>query len=237
MKVVILCGGLGTRLRESRASLPKPLVEIGGKPILHHVMEGYARCGFREFILCLGFGGGPIREYIRGRVHRLHPDWAVDCVETGLHTNTGGRIKRLETRIRGETFFATYADGVADLNIQELLDFHRGHGRVGTLTVVNPVSQFGEVVLNREGIIAKFVEKPKLNRWINGGFFVFNRGFFRYLQENSILEKEPLESLARDRQLRGFRHAGFWCCMDTYKDTLTLNKLCERENPPWVSQE
>lgn len=234
MKVVILCGGFGTRLRESMGLMPKPLVEIGGKPILRHVMEGYARCGFKEFILCLGFGGDAIRRYFQNSGNPPASDWVVHCQETGLDTPTGGRLKRIEPLIEEETFLATYADGVSNVPIPLLLEFHKKHGRIGTLTAVNPVSPFGEVAMESDGRVTRFVEKPRLQRWINGGFFVFNRAFFRYLRGHSVLEKEPLESLARDRQLYAYPHAGFWCCMDTYKDTVTLNELCAAGTPPWA---
>jgi len=233
MKVVILCGGKGTRLSTKGEVVAKPLVEIGGMPILWHVIKGYAHYGFREFILCLGYGGEAIRAYVESRVADVSADWAIDCVDTGLDTNTGGRIKRIERMIRDHTFFVTYADGVADINILRLLEFHRGHGRIGTMTTVNPISQFGEVMMDGAGLVKEFVEKPPLHRWINGGFFVFDRGFFRYLRDDSVLEREPLESLVRDQQLYSFRHTGFWCCMDTYKDTIALNELCRNGAPPW----
>ncbi len=234
MKGVILCGGLGTRLRGEAGSFPKPLVEIGGQPILWHVMQGYAHFGFKEFILCLGFGGEAIREYFQSKKAGIPSDWVIDCVETGLHTNTGGRIKQIQPKIKEASFFATYADGVANVDLHKLLEYHKAHGRIGTMTVVNPPSQFGEVVMNPEDLVTEFVEKPKLNRWINGGFFVFDQRFFHNLHEDSVLEKEPLESLVRDRQLCSFKHTGFWCCMDTYKDTLLLNELCRNGTPPWA---
>ena len=217
--------------------LPKPLVEVGGRPILWHVMQRYASYGFREFILCLGFGGATIRDYLHSNSSGLPKDWVIECAQTGLHTHTGGRIKRVELLVKEDLFFATYADGVADIDLERLLKFHRTHGRIGTMTTVNPVSQFGEVILQEDGRVTQFVEKPKLNRWINGGFFIFQRDFFRYLQENSVLEKEPLERLAQEGQLYSFKHTGFWCCMDTYKDTVTLNELCRKGPPPWVRKE
>lgn len=234
MKVVILCGGMGTRLRGAAGRLPKPLVLVGRHPILWHVMRGYAAFGFKEFILCLGFGGSHIRDYFQRERDGVPPDWRIEFADTGLYTNTGGRIKRIEPRIQGDTFFATYADGVANIDPRRLLEFHRRHSRIGTITTVNPASPFGELTLGPRGIVTGFVEKPLLQRWINGGFFVFSRPFFRYLQANSILERDPLASLARDRQLVAFKHTGFWCCMDTYKDTLTLNDLCREGPPPWT---
>lgn len=233
LQVVILCGGFGTRLRGVTDELPKPLVEIGGKPILRHVMEGYARHGFTDFILCLGFGGDAIRHLFENTLHRSPSGWTIRFEETGIETPTGGRIKRVEPLIRREAFLATYADGVSDIPIPRLIEFHRAHGRIGTLTAVNPVSQFGEIGMDNAGVVTHFVEKPRLDRWINGGFFVFQREFFRYLRADSVLEKEPLESLAHDRQLFAYCHAGFWCCMDTYKDTMILNELCRKGNPPW----
>lgn len=233
MKVVILCGGKGTRLSTKGEVVAKPLVEVGGVPILWHVMKGYAHYGFREFILCLGYGGEAIKEHFQRRGTTVPADWAVECVDTGLDTNTGGRIKRIEHMIQDQAFFATYADGVADINMLKLLEFHRGHGRIGTMTAVNPTSQFGEIVVDGAGLVTQFAEKPPLNRWINGGFFVFDREFFRYLNADSVLEREPLESLVRARQLSSFMHTGFWCCMDTYKDTIRLNELCKNGAPPW----
>lgn len=235
MKVVVLCGGKGTRLSAWGDTMPKPLVEIGGKAILWHVMRGYAHDGFREFILCLGYGAEAIKKYFRSMADDVSAHWAIEFVDTGLETNTGGRIKRIEHMIRDPHFFVTYADGVADINMLRLLEFHRGHGKIGTITTVNPPSQFGEVVIGEDGLVETFVEKPPLNRWINGGFFLFDREFFRYLREDSVLEREPLESLSRDRQLHSFMHTGFWCCMDTYKDTLTLNELCKNGPPPWAA--
>ncbi len=235
MQVAILCGGLGTRLRADAQSLPKPLVEIGGHPILWHVMQGYARCGFTDFLLCLGFGREAIEAYVR-RPGAVPASWHIECVDTGLDTNTGGRLKRLESRLRDATFCATYADGVANLDIRTLVAFHAQHGRIGTVTLVNPPSQFGEVVVGEDERVTAFQEKPRLPRWINGGFFVFQREIFRYLDDQAVLEREPLEALVRDRQLCGFTHTGFWCCMDTYKDTLALNELCRSGTPPWMTE-
>lgn len=214
--------------------MPKPLVEIGGRPILWHVMRIYADQGFKEFILCLGFGGPSIEARLREGPPDFPPDWRIEFLDTGLETQTGGRIKRMEPLVREEAFFVTYADGVADINLKDLLAFHLRHGRIGTMTVVNPASPFGEVVMGQDGRVTRFSEKPKLNRWINGGFFVFSRSFFKYLGEDDVLERGPLESLAHEGQLYGFRHDAFWCCMDTYKDALTLNELCREGSSPWL---
>lgn len=234
MKVVILCGGKGTRLGGNGAGLPKPLVPIGGMPILWHVMKGYSYYGFREFVLCLGYGSEPIRECVRAGPLGASTDWVIDCVDTGLETQTGGRLKAVEHLADRSTMLVTYADGVADLDIRRVLEFHRSHGRIGTVTSVNPTSPFGELAIDDDGLVTDFLEKPRLKRWINGGFFVFEPEFFGYLRADSVLEHEPLQSLVRDRQLAGFKHTGFWCCMDTYKDTLLLNELWSQQRPPWA---
>jgi len=228
MQVVILCGGQGTRLREQTESIPKPLVEIGGRPIVWHVMKLYACFGVQDFILCLGYKGDMIKEYFKNA-----KDWNIIFADTGLETNTGGRIKLVEDMIDGDTFMATYADGVADIDIRASIDFHKRHNRIGTMTVVNPLSQFGEVVITDTGMITDFREKPKLSNWINGGFFVFDKKFFSYLEEDSVLEKEPLTRLAKDGNLYAFKHEGFWKCMDTFKDMLTLNEYWADAKPPW----
>lgn len=229
IKVVILCGGQGTRLKEKTDSIPKPLVEIGGRPILWHIMKIYAAWGFNGFILCLGYKGRLIKEYF------AHPDenWQIRFADTGETTQTGGRIKRIEPLIRGDIFMATYGDGVADLNIQRLLEFHKSHGKTGTVTAANPPSQFGLLNFDAQGRVQKFQEKPQTHQWINGGFFIFQKEFFQYLGEDSVLEKEPLEKLSKDGQLFAWKHESFWKCMDTYKDTVALNELWAGGNPPW----
>lgn len=254
MKVVILCGGKGTRLREHTESIPKVLIDIGGRPILWHIMKIYSAYGFNDFILCLGHKGHMIKEYfmdyhwrnndfsidLRDRknlkmaMHDREPEpWKIIFAETGDDTNTGGRITRVASYIKEESFLVTYGDGVADIHLGELLAFHKAHAKIGTITAVKPSLQFGILDLNGSHQVLAFHEKPTLDHWINGGFFVFNRDFFRYLKEDDILEQEPLEQLARDGQLMAYRHDSYWKCMDTYKDTVVLNELWQSGKAPW----
>ena len=229
--VVILCGGRGTRLRERTESIPKALVEIGARPILWHVISIYAAQGFRRFLLCTGYKGEQIKAWA-GETE--WPDGvAVECVATGLDTPTGGRIKAVEERLGGEPFCATYADGVADIDLACLLEAHRQRGATATVTVVRPTLQFGVAELGEDDRVLGFEEKPSLRRWINGGFFCFEPGVFAYLASDSVLEREPLERLAADGELNAFRHEGFWDCMDTYKDAVLLNDLWAGGEPPW----
>lgn len=232
MKTVILCGGQGTRLKEKTDSIPKPLVEVGGKPILWHIMKIYSAFGFNDFVLCLGYKGKMIKDYFTQEL-KVPKNWRIDFADTGEATQTGGRVKKIEPLITDQTFMLTYGDGVSDLDIRNLTDFHQKHGRIGTVTTVNPPSQFGLLSFNALGKVEKFQEKPQTERWINGGFFVFEKEFFRYLNEGSILEKEPLEKLCADGGLYAYKHESFWKCMDTYKDTLALNELWSGGQAPW----
>ena len=229
--VVILCGGRGTRLREHTQSIPKPLVEIGGRPILWHVIRIYAGQGFRRFVLCLGYRGELIEDFVRD--DGLPENISIECVQTGEDTPTGGRIARVRDRVEGGRFCATYADGVADIDLHALVDFHASHGGLATMTVVQPELQFGVARLNGEGVVQGFEEKPQFDGWINGGFFVFEPGALDYINEDDILERRPLEQLAGEGQLRAYRHTGFWDCMDTYKDAVLLNDLWEAGRAPW----
>ena len=228
--VVILCGGRGTRLRERTESVPKALVEIGGRPILWHVIQIYAAQGFERFLLATGYMGEAVAEF--AAAERWPDGVAVECVDTGLDTPTGGRIARLGTRLGDERFCATYADGVAAVDLGAQLDFHDAHGQLATMTVVQPHLQWGVAELNGDRV-AGFVEKPRSEHWINGGFFCFEPGALAYIGAESVLEREPLQALAADDQLRAFRHDGFWDCMDTYKDAVVLNDLWASGEAPW----
>jgi glucose-1-phosphate cytidylyltransferase len=231
--VVILCGGRGTRLREKTESMPKALVEIGGRPILWHVIEIYAAQGFDRFLLSTGYKGEMVAEFAAAE------EWPagveVESIDTGLDTPTGGRIKLLEDRLGDGTFCATYADGVADIDLGAQLEFHHGHGELATVTVVQPHLQWGVAKVDGDGRVEGFVEKPRTEHWVNGGFFCFEPGALGYIAADSVLERDPLERLSAEGRLRAFRHEGFWDCMDTYKDAVVLNDLWDSGEAPWKS--
>jgi glucose-1-phosphate cytidylyltransferase len=231
LKTAILCGGRGTRLRERTESMPKALVEIGGRPILWHVIRIYAAQGFHRFILATGFRGEMIEGFVAAESWPAGVE--IECVPTGDDTPTGGRIARLADRLSDGTFLATYSDGVADVELDRLVARHRQHGGLATVTVVRPPLQFGVADLDGDDRVSGFHEKPPSEHWVNGGFFCFEPGALDYLSEDSVLEREPLERLAADRQLHAHRHEGFWDCMDTYKDAVALNDLWQSGQPPW----
>jgi glucose-1-phosphate cytidylyltransferase len=229
--VVILCGGRGTRLQERTADLPKPLVEIGGKPIVWHVIQLYLVQGAREFVLAGGYKCDLLAAFADAEPWPAGVE--VRCVDTGLDTQTGGRIHRLRDRLDAGTFMATYADGVADIDLHALHARHREHGGAATMTVVRPELQFGVALIGEGDTVTGFHEKPRAEQWINGGFFCFEPAVFDYLGDTSVLEREPLEGLAGDGALHAFRHTGFWACMDTYKDATRLDDLWASGAAPW----
>ena len=255
MKTVILCGGIGTRLREQTEFRPKPMVEIGGRPILWHIMKTFAHYNLCDFILCLGYRGNMIKEYFLNyeamnndftislksgnpiQYHGSHDecDFKVTLVDTGSQTMTGGRVKRVQRYVGDDTFVVTYGDGVANIDINKLLKFHRSHGRLATVTTMRPVSRFGVLDIDSEGIVTKFAEKPAEDAWASAGFFVFEREVFDYLQggEACVLEREPMERLVADGQLAAYRHNGFFFAMDTYREYEVLSKMWESGQAPW----
>jgi glucose-1-phosphate cytidylyltransferase len=230
-RVAILCGGRGARLQEHTQSIPKPLVEIGGRPILWHVMQIYLAQGFDRFALLTGYRAELIEDFV-ARETWPHGT-VVECVQTGVETPTGGRLRKAAEAIDGERFCVTYADGVADIDLRALLAEHDRHRPRATMTVVRPELQFGVAELNGDGVVRGFVEKPRSDRWVNGGFFCFEPSVFDVLGEESTLEREPLARLARAGELRAYRHEGFWDCMDTYKDAVLLNDLWAAGQAPW----
>ncbi|MCP3940423.1 MAG: glucose-1-phosphate cytidylyltransferase [Desulfobacteraceae bacterium] len=252
MPVVILCGGLGTRLREETEFKPKPMVEIGGKPILWHIMKHYAHFGFRKFIVCLGYKGNVIKDYFLNyeamsndltislgndnnlsyQSNHTEQDFNITLVDTGLKTMTGGRIKRIEKFIDTDTFMVTYGDGLADVDINALVDFHQEHDKLATLTATRPPSRFGILDLMEGGQVNQFREKVQ-TEWINGGFFVFNRRVFDYLDKECVLEQEPIEKLAAEEQLMAHKHSGFWIGMDTFREYEMLNDMWDKGKAPW----
>ena len=256
MKVVILCGGKGTRMREETEYRPKPLVEIGGKPILWHIMKSYSSYGFKDFILCVGYKGEMIKQYFmdmywRNNDFTIHfnsdrkieyhtkedENWNITIINTGIETMTGGRLKQVEKYIDDKEFMFTYGDGLSNVNILELLEFHRKKGKIGTLTGVNPTSTFG-VMEAKDGIVNSFKEKPILNDRINGGFMVFNKDIFKYLgSEDCFFEQEPIKNLAKDKQLAVYEHNGFWTAIDTFKDVEVVNKLWDKGEHLWSNEE
>ena len=252
MKAVILAGGLGTRLREQTEFRPKPMVEVGGRPILWHIMKIFSHFGINDFVVCIGYRGDVIKEYFLdyearnndftitlGKSHdivfhdqHLESDWRVTVAETGLDTLTGGRVKRIKRYIDDDQFIVTYGDGLADVDVRALLKFHQEHGRLATVTTVQPLSRFGVLDVGPDGMVEQFREKPQVDGWVNAGFFVFGRKVFDYLNDDCTLEHAPLERLAKEQQLGAFRHEGFWQPMDTYREAKLLNDLWDA-GAPW----
>ena len=253
MKVVLLAGGFGTRISEESHLRPKPMIEIGEKPILWHIMKYYSEFGFHEFVICLGYKQYVVKEFFadyflhtsdvtfdlahnKMEVHNNYSEpWKVTLVDTGLNTMTGGRVKRIRPYVEGETFMLTYGDGVANIDLNALTAFHRSHGKTATLTSVNMGQRFGVLDMDESGRIQAFREKNDNDgAMINGGFMVFEPGIFDYLENDStVLEKAPLENLAKDGQLMAYRHSGFWKCMDTQRDKQQLEAMWQSGNAPW----
>jgi glucose-1-phosphate cytidylyltransferase len=230
--VAILCGGRGTRLQEQTHAIPKALVEIGGKPILWHVIRIYAAQGHRRFLLLTGYLGDQVEAFTADTDQWPEPV-EIECVDTGLETNTGGRVARAAERLAGGRFCLTYADGVADIDLAAQTALHQQTDAVATMTVVRPYSQWGIALIDENERISGFREKPRLDYWINGGFFVCEPEFLDAVDADSVLEREPLERIAAQGRLGAYRHDGFWDCMDTYKDAVTLNDLWESGDAPW----
>lgn len=252
MKVVILAGGLGTRLSEETVIKPKPMVEIGGKPILWHIMNIFSHYGYKEFIIALGYRGEVIKEYFLDYYHHqsdltidlksgevttttnnIVKEWLVHLIDTGMNSMTGGRLYSLRNHLKNETFMLTYGDGVSNVDINKLVEFHKSHRKIATVTAVRPTARFGWMQFDNDKVI-EFKEKPQTGEgWINGGFFVFEPDVFNYLNsDNDVLEGFPMESLANDGQLMAHKHKGFWQCMDTIRDKNHLEEMW-KTNPPW----
>tara|TARA_B100000963_G_C22614723_1_gene666703 strand:- start:419 stop:1213 length:795 start_codon:yes stop_codon:yes gene_type:complete len=255
-EVVILCGGKGTRLSEETKLRPKPMVEIGGRPILWHIMKSYSNYGYKKFILALGYKGYAIKSYFyNARINQsdftikmdplekpnfhntlIDSDWEISLIDTGEETLKGGRIKKLEKYIKSENFFVTYGDGVADINITDLLKFHKSHKRIATVSAVRPPSRFGEILIENDNVLS-FEEKPQMKEgFINGGFFVFNRKIFNYLNDkvDCDLEFGALQKIAENKQMNAFKHYGFWQCMDNIREKNYLNELSEKGKEVWL---
>lgn len=254
LKVVILCGGLGTRMREETEYRPKPMVEVGGRPVLWHLMKLFAHHGLTRFVICVGYRGQMIKDYFLNyeawnndctvtlgqagpvQFHGSHTEtgWEVTIADTGAETQTGGRVKRVERYLDGDTFIVTYGDGLADVDLTALLAFHRAHGRLATITTTRPLSRFGIVDVDAGQEVRRFREKPQGDEWVSSGFMVFERPFLEYLDEDCILERAPLERLAAEGQVVAYQHDGFWQPMDTYRELLMLNELWNSDKAPWA---
>ncbi|MBN1824281.1 MAG: glucose-1-phosphate cytidylyltransferase [Endomicrobiales bacterium] len=252
MKVVILAGGKGTRLSEETETIPKPMLEVGGKPMLWHIMKAYSHYGFNDFVLCLGYKGYIIKEYFshyflhtsdvmidigKNTIKTLFSEsepWKITMVDTGVDTMTGGRLKRIEKYVKDEPFMMTYGDGVSDIDIKKLVEFHKKGGKMATVTAVQPLGRFGSLEIDKNRVTS-FLEKPKGdNGWINGGFFVLEPGIFKYIKgDQAIWEQEPMRNIAKDDKLIAYKHTGFWKPMDTLRDKRELEELWSGGRAPW----
>jgi glucose-1-phosphate cytidylyltransferase len=257
MKVVLFAGGLGTRLMEETDTRPKPMVEIGGKPIIWHIMKIYAHHGYNDFIICLGYKGYMIKEYFMNyymhnadvtvdvgnneiEIHQTKSEnFKVTLIDTGIHTKTAGRLKRIQHHLGNETFMLTYGDGVGNIDINELVRFHQNHKRLATITSIQPAGRFGSLAIDKDGNVESFVEKPKGdNAWINGGFFVLEPDIFKYIPEQAdeiMWEESPLKNLGEQNQLAAYQFGGFWKCMDHLRDKMELDQLIKENKAPWIT--
>ncbi|MBU2530941.1 MAG: glucose-1-phosphate cytidylyltransferase [Elusimicrobia bacterium] len=253
MKVVILAGGMGTRISEETDLKPKPMIEIGGKPIIWHIMKSYSHYGFNDFVICLGYKGYMIKEYFANYFlhqadvtidmknnkmeihHQKAEPWKVTLIDTGLDTMTGGRVKRIQKYIGNKPFLLTYGDGVADVDLKKLVKFHKESGKYATVTTIQPLGRFGALKLDKNDNVLSFLEKPKGDgAWINGGFFVLEPKVFNYIEDDaSVWERDPLEKIVREKQLTTYKHEGFWKCMDTLRDKIELEELWHDKKAPW----
>ena len=253
MKAVILAGGLGARLREETEFRPKPMVEIGGRPILWHIMKTLSSQGINDFVICLGYKGDYIKDFFMNYEARTHyitvklgenegliqhsespsENWNVTLANTGATTMTGGRINKIKRYVESERFLCTYGDGVADINLSALTKFHTAHGKTATVTSVRPTNRFGAMQVDDDDLVTEFAEKPIAEKRVNGGYFIFEPKIFDYLNDDSVLEKEPLERLSSSGELKAYRHDGFWQPMDTYRETIELNELWDANQAPW----
>ena len=229
MQVVILCGGKGARLSEYTQSIPKPMIEVGKKPILMHLMEFYASYNHKEFILCLGYKGEKIREFLKN-----NKEWKIEFADTGEDSNKAERLAKVKDKIKDDIFLLSYGDDLCDVNVDELIKFHNANNKTVTITAVPLVSPFGIIEINESNEVVNFREKPKLNYFMNGGFFVMKKKIFDYIKPGYDLEKEAFEDLAKKKQIAAFKHDGFWKSMNTLKDAIELNEICEKGNAPWI---
>jgi glucose-1-phosphate cytidylyltransferase len=253
LTAVLLAGGLGTRMREETEFKPKPMVEIGGQPVLWHIMKNLSMVDIHDFVVCTGYKGRQIKDYFLNyhtsnsdftvrldkhseiEVHREYPleKWTVTVADTGQGTMTGGRVNKIRKYVEGKRFLVTYGDGLADIDVKKLLEFHVGHGKIATVSTVRPLSRFGIMDLGNDGSVKKFREKPQVDDWVNIGYFIFEPEIFNYLNDDCTLEKEPLQELAALGELQAFKHEGFWQPMDTYRESIVLNTMWDQGKAPW----